>query len=281
MAKLETFAATDCRMLLLTKEHLYMETYFITVYVIVEEVIRILKIKDDPQSIMSNAEVMTFAIITTKFFSGNFKMARYLFKKTNLFSNLLSNSRLNRMIHSVPWDCWHAIFRLLSLLAKDSKNTCYFAVDSFPVCYCQKNRIDKRKCFLEHSYIGFAASKKRYFCGIKVHMVVSNEGRPIEVHLRPGSESDIGVLWSMELDILDQAVMYADGAYNCFELEDILKEEGIQFISKRGSKAKNRVRTIEEEREISSKRQIVETAFSSILNPFPRYIRSRTEKGFY
>jgi hypothetical protein len=183
-----------------------METYFITVYVIVEEVIRILKIKDDPQSIMSNAEVMTFAIITTKFFSGNFKMARYLCKKTNLFSNLLSNSRLNRMIHSVPWDCWHAIFRLLSLLAKDSKNTCYFAVDSFPVGYCQKNRIDKRKCFLEHSYIGFAASKKRYFCGIKVHMVVSNEGRPIEVHLRPGSESDIGVLWSMELDIPDQAV---------------------------------------------------------------------------
>jgi hypothetical protein len=54
-----------------------METYFITVYVIVEEVIRILKIKDDPQSIMSNAEVMTFVIITTKIFLGNFKMARY------------------------------------------------------------------------------------------------------------------------------------------------------------------------------------------------------------
>jgi hypothetical protein len=112
---------------------------------------------------------------------------------------------LNRRIHSIHWDCWHAIFRLLSQLAKDSKNTFYFAVDSFPVGYCQKNRIDKRKCFLEHSYIGFAASKKRYFCGIKVHMVVSNEGRPIEVHLRPGSESDIGVLWSMELDIPDQA----------------------------------------------------------------------------
>jgi hypothetical protein len=39
-----------------------METYFITVYVIVEEVIRIIKIKDNLQSIMSNAEVMTFAL---------------------------------------------------------------------------------------------------------------------------------------------------------------------------------------------------------------------------
>jgi Transposase DDE domain len=257
-----------------------METYFITVYVITEEVIRILKINDDPQSVMSNAEVITFAIITSKFFSGNYKMARYISQRINLFSNMLSNSRLNRRIHNIPWDCWFAIFRFLSLLAKDSKDTCYFAVDSFPVAYCQKNRIDKRKRFLEHSYIGFAASKKRYFCGIKVHLVVSNEGRPIEVHLRPGSESDIGVLWRMDLDIPGQAIIYADGAYNCFELEDILKEEGIQFVSKRGFKAKNRVRTVQEEREISSKRQIIETAFSSILYQFPRYIRAKTETGF-
>lgn len=32
-------------------------------------------------------------------------------------------------------------------------------------------------------------------------MVVTNQGRPIEVHLRPGAESDVAVLWAMELDI--------------------------------------------------------------------------------
>ncbi len=61
-------------------------------------------------------------------------------------------------------------------------------------------------------------------------MIVSNNGRPVEIKLRPGSESDITVLWQMELDIPDQAILYADGAYNCFELEDILHEEGIQFM---------------------------------------------------
>jgi len=36
----------------------------------------ILNIQNNHQSIMSNAEVITFAIVTARFFSGNYKMAR-------------------------------------------------------------------------------------------------------------------------------------------------------------------------------------------------------------
>ena len=95
-----------------------------------------------------------------------------------------------------------------------------------------------------------------------------------------GLKSDIGVLWSMILDIPSQAILYADGAYNCFDLEDILKDDGIRLLAKRGSKAKNRLRSPIEEKQISSKRQIIETTFSSITNQFPRNIKSRTENGF-
>ena len=257
-----------------------MEMYATVVYVIADEVLRILKVNDDPQSKMSNAEIITFAIFSAKFFSGNFRMGRYMCKRLGLFPHLLSNSRINRRIHKIPWNCWDAVFRFLSFLAVKSTETIYFAVDSFPVSYCQKNRIDKRKGFLDHKYIGFAASKKRYFCGIKVHMIVTNQGRPVEMHFKPGSESDLNVLWQMELEIPEHSVLYADGAYNCFDLEDILLEENIRLLAKRGSKGKNRVRPVTEERIISSKRQIVETAFNSITTLFPRNIKARTEKGF-
>lgn len=257
-----------------------MEMYATVVYVIADEVLRILNINDDPQSRMSNAEIITFAILSAKFFTGNFKMGRYIFKKLSLFPTMLSNSRINRRIHKIPWSCWNAIFRFLSFLAVKSAETCHFAVDSFPVSYCQKNRIDKRKRFLDHKYIGFAASKKRYFCGIKVHMIVTNQGRPIEMCLKPGAESDLNVLWKMELEIPEHSTLYADGAYNCFDLEDILLEENIKLLAKRGCKAKNRVRSAIEERSISSKRQIIETSFNSITTLFPRNIKARTEKGF-
>ena len=180
----------------------------------------------------------------------------------------------------ISWMYWNAIFRFLALIFKKITRYQEFAVDSFPVSCCQKNRIDKRKIFLERQYLGYAPSKKRYFCGIKVHMVVTREGFPIEVAFKAGSESDLSVLWTLELDIPPESKLYADGAYNCFDLEDILKDEGIELLAKRGRKAKNRKRSIDDEKEISSKRQIIETAFSCIMDKFPKHLRARTEQGF-
>lgn len=257
-----------------------MNDYATTVYVISDEVLRALEIIDDPQSHMSNAEVITFAVVSAKFFYNNFKKARFICKELKLFKRILSNSRLNRRIHAISWDVWNAIFRYLALLFVKESPHDEFVVDSFPVSCCEKNRIDQRKVFLQKNYIGYAASKKRYFCGIKVHMVVTKDGKPVEFEFRPGSESDLNVLWQLELDIPNNAKLYADGAYNCFELEDIFLEQGIRFYPKRGSKIKNRKRSNTEEKEISSKRQIVETAFSCITDLFPRNLRFCTEQGF-
>lgn len=257
-----------------------MEIYATSVYVVSAEILKVLEVQDDPQAKMENAEVMTFAVVAAKFFHSNYVKARYFCRRLGLFPTILSNSRLNRRLHKIPWICWHALFRFLALLFKENSDNKMFAIDSFPIACCQKNRVDKRKLFLEKSYLGFAASKKRYFCGIKVHMLVTGDGKPIEVHVKAGTVSDVKVLWSMELDIPEEALLYADGAYNCFDLEDILQEEGIKLLAKRGAMGKNRLRSKELEREISSRRQIVETAFSSITNLLPRYLKVRTEKGF-
>lgn len=120
-----------------------MEYYAATIYVISDEVLSILGHQDDPQSQMSTAEVITFAIVSAKYFYSNHKMARYLCKKLNLFPKILSNSRLNRRIHQIPWSTWNAIFRLLTLLFKQTAEDKDFIVDSFPLASCQKNRIDK------------------------------------------------------------------------------------------------------------------------------------------
>lgn len=257
-----------------------MEIFVTTAYVLCDEVLKALEFKDDPQSLMATAEVMAFALLSAKYFSGNHKFTRYISNKLGLFPNILSQSRINRRLHQKPWDIWHAVFRLLAMCFKRESSNQSFAVDSFPVACCQKSRIDKRKILINHKYIGYAASKKQYFCGIKVHMIVTSEGKPIEVVLGPGSESDVVVLWKMELDIPAGSKIYADGAYNSFDLEDILEDEKITLLAKRGSTSKKRTRSQSQEKLISSKRQIVETSFSSITDLFPRNIRFRTEKGF-
>ena len=103
--------------------------FALIVYVVSDEVLRILGVEDDPQSNMSNAEVVAFAILSARFFSGNFKVARFVCYQLKLFPNIVSNSRLNRRIHNIAWNCWYAVFRLLAMLSKQSDATCYFAVD--------------------------------------------------------------------------------------------------------------------------------------------------------
>ena len=127
----------------------------------------------------------------------------------------------------------------------------------------------------------YAPSKKKYFCGVKVHMIVTAEGKPVELEIRPASNSDLTVLWGMEIDLPADSKLYADGAYNCYDLEDILQEDSkIQLLAKRKQLNSKRKRLPEEEFRISSRRQIVETAFSCITSLLPRSIRASTERGF-
>ena len=259
-----------------------MDGYAVTVYVVCDEILRLIGISDHHQAVMSNAEVMAFAIIAAKLFSGHHRRARWICKQLGYFPKVLSNSRLNRRIHQISWPIWEVVFRILALAFKQQSEQHEYAVDSFPISCCQKNRIDKRHLFKGWQYIGWSASKRKYFCGIRAHMIVSvSRGEPVELLFRPGSESDVKVLWEMDLELPAGSLLYADGAYTCFDLEDILEEdEMIDLLPKRGRSIQRRLRPQEDETRISSRRQIVETAFSCITDLFPRNIRARTEAGF-
>ena len=113
-----------------------MQTYAVVVYVISDEILKLLGCKDEQQAKMSNAKVMTFAILAAKHFHSNYKMARYICKNLRLFPTILSNSRLNRRIHLIPWECWNAVFRFLALFFKQTSTNQTFVVDSFPVSWC-------------------------------------------------------------------------------------------------------------------------------------------------
>ena len=257
-----------------------MDTFITTIYVICDDILKILNVEDDPQALMSNAEVMTFSIFAAKNFAGNHTKSRWFCKKLGYFSKILSNSCLNRRIHKIPWSIWNAVFRFLALVFTRGNDSKEFAVDSFPIACCQKSRIDRRHIFLGKQHIGFASSRRGFFCGIRVHMVVTANGEPVEAMFRPASEHDVEVLWSMELQLPHGSTLYADRGYTSYLLEDILsQDEGIQLLAKRKKNAK-RKSTPEVSRLIGSRRQIVETAFSCITNLLPRYIKAITEKGF-
>jgi len=256
-----------------------MENQVVFIYCLADSVLTSLNIHDDFQCVMSSAEIVTFVLISTLFYQCNYRLTRHIVKHQNYFPTLLSRSRLIRRIHQIPEIVWLIIFTVCRdfLCQKKSRN---FIVDSFPVSACQNNKIFRCKLFTHKAYRGYTASKKTYFFGIKVHMIVNLEGVPIEFHFSPGSTSDIKGLKCFFFNLDEGAKIFADRAYNDYNFEDLLSESAnIKLIPKRklNSKRKN---SGTDEFFLSLFRNRIETTFSSIASLMPRYIKAKTAKGF-
>lgn len=215
-----------------------METQIIFIYCLADSILQSLDIQDDPQCAMSSAEIITFTLISALFYQCNYRLTRLVVNSQHYFSTLLSRSRLIRRIHQVPETVWLIMFTICrDLLCQ--KNSKAFIVDSFPVAVCQNHKILRCKIFTHKTYHGYIASKKTYFFGIKVHMLVNLEGIPIEFHFTPGSMSDVKAFKDFSFDLDKGACIYADRAYNDYKFEDFLRKfTGIKLIPKRKTNSK-------------------------------------------
>jgi hypothetical protein len=228
---------------------------------------------------MSTAEVMTFTIMSAMIYGCDYLKTRLVAKNHRYFTKILSHSQLVRRIHQIPEQVWYMVFNALQLLLRNKDNT-NFIVDSFPVKAYENHKSFRAKIFSGKKFHGFTASKKQYFFGIKVHMVVDSEGIPIEFSFTPGKNSDIKSLHNFSLNLPKNSVLMGDKAYNDYVFEDHLREfDNINFLVKR-RKNQKRQHSFEENLILSKKRNIIETVFSSIISRMPRHIRAKTEIGF-
>src|SRR5437867_11107986 len=127
---------------------------------------------------------------------------------------------------------------------------------------------------------GYKASKKRYFYGLKIHLMVTKDGQPVEYFLTPGSFGDVDALKYYAYELPDGSIIYADKAYNDYEIEDLLKEvDHIQLLPMRKKNSKRALpQTISFVQSYHRKR--VETAGSLIAQLLPKSIHAVTSQGF-
>jgi len=100
---------------------------------------------------------------------------------------MLSRSRLNRRLHAIPGGLWLGLFELLAESAKRLNPDQEHVVDSLPVAVCDNIRISRRRLYQDETYRGYIASKRHYFYGLRVHVVVTAQGVPVEFTLTPGA----------------------------------------------------------------------------------------------
>jgi hypothetical protein len=163
-----------------------MDEKILVIYCLCADVLQALGAAEDSQQQMSDAEVMTTALVAMLFFRGNFEAARTFLSTSRYMPHMLSRSRLNRRLHRLT-HLFVMLFDLIGYTWKQLNTESVYVIDSFPIQACDNYRIPRVKLYRNKEYRGCIASKKRYFYGLKVHLLVTKDGQPVECFLTPGS----------------------------------------------------------------------------------------------
>ena len=251
----------------------------IAIYAITDDLLKALAHQEDSRIRMSDAEVITSALVAARFFGGNQEQACNYLLEHGLVPKMLSKSRFSRR--------WHRLFLpLLDLcdylgqVLKSINSSSEYLLDSFPVPICDNIRISKSKLVGSEDYRGYIASKKRYFYGIRVQLLSTADGIPVEFIFLPGEANDTRGLKALPLNLPKDSSIYCDAGYTDYGAEDELQyNDGVslQVMRKGNSRRPDEpwVAYIKQH-----KRHPIETLFSQITQRFPKSIHAVTIDGF-
>jgi Transposase DDE domain len=256
-----------------------MDDKIIATFCLCDDLLKTIHHQEDSQCQMNDAEIMTTALIAALYFRGNHESARTLLKQYGYIPQMLSKSRFSRRLHRIK-DIFIILFHLLGKIWKTLNTEAIYVIDSLPVAVCDNIRIRRSKIYSKEDFRGYQASKKRYFYGLKIHLMVTQDGQPVECFLTPGSFGDVDALKSYVYELPDGAIIYADRAYNDYEIEDLLKE--VEHIHLLPIRKKNSKRALSPSVAFvqSYHRKRVETAGSLIEQLLPKSIHAVTSQGF-
>ncbi|WP_417910944.1 IS982 family transposase [Candidatus Electronema sp. PJ] len=249
-------------------------------YCVCDDLLKSLNYQDHSQCRMSAAEVMTAALTAAAFFGGDHEESCNFLNEYRYIPRMISKSRFSRRLAGIPEFVWRGLADWLASAAHGVDSLKIYIADSFPVPVCQNIRIKRCKIYNEECFRGYIASQRKYFYGLKVHVLMNESGVPAEIVLSHGSCSDISSAFhGFSLQIPSGSVIVADKAYNDYPLEDSLMERGIHLmpLRKKNSKRK-RDRFVENGIKFIRKR--IESAFSVIKQRFPAHIHAVTHQGF-
>jgi hypothetical protein len=255
-----------------------MDTQIVAVFCLCDDMLKALHHYQDKQCQMTDAEVMTTALVAALHFRGNFELARRLLQEQGYIPRMLSRSRFNRRLHRLA-DLFLTLFSLLGETWKDLNAKSIYVIDSFPIAACDNYRISRARRYQGEVWRGRQASKKRYFYGLKVHLLVTEHGQPVEFFLTPASYSDTRALKLYHFDLPAGASIIGDKAYTDYGVEDMLNEAGLQLLPLRKKNSKRPlppwVRYLQ-----AHYRKVIETTGSLVERLLPKSIHAITAQGF-
>jgi hypothetical protein len=228
---------------------------------------------------LSDSELITTTIVSALYFGGHWDHARGFMKISKLMPGMLDKSRFCRRLHLLePLLCkmFFELGQYLKMIAGASD----YVIDSFPVAVCDNMRISRCKLVKGKQWRGRHSSMRRYFYGVRVQVLTTATGIPVEFCFVPGNENDVQALKKLPMTVAPESNIFADSAYTDYGIEDDLMDaDAIKMMVHRKSNSKRPDKPhIVYLKNCMRKR--IETTFSEVKALFLRKIHAVTFKGF-
>ena len=251
----------------------------LAIYCSVDDLLKAMQHAEDARAQFSDAEVVTAAIVAMLSFGGNFERARHFLHSSGMMPRMLSRSRFSRRLSRLA-DLIGLLFHELGLVIKELNIESRYSLDSFPVAVCDNIRVPRCRLARGESWRGYSASRRRYFYGLKVQVVATVEGVPVECCILPGSLSDIHGLAELPLSLPAGAAVAADSAYTFYEWEDHLVERDRVhlLVARKANSSRRDALPLHDYKQWLRRR--IETVFGEIAKLFPKKIHATTLSGF-
>jgi hypothetical protein len=255
------------------------EVKIIALYSIVDDLLKGIAHHEPLNRKVFDSEVITTALVAGLYFGGHLDNARGFMKMTGLVLRMLDKSRFSRRLHALT-ELLCSLFFQVGQHLKEVAGASEYVLDSFPVAVCDNIRINRCKLLKGKQWRGKQVSMRRYFYGVKVQVLTTASGIPVEFCFVPGSESDVQALKKLPLAVAKESKVYADSAYTNYTIEEDLRNADfieLMVQRKRNSKRKDQpwIRFLKEHM-----RKGIETTFSMLKALFLRRIHAVTFKGF-
>ena len=127
-----------------------MDMNIVLVYGLCDDLVKWQHHRDNQKCVLSDAEIMTIAIVAAMYFTGNQAMARLLLQEQGIFKQIISRSRLCRRLKRVQHQ-FVTLLRLLGDSAKERNEDNICIIDSLPVIVCDNYRIRRCKLYRDEA----------------------------------------------------------------------------------------------------------------------------------
>ena len=249
------------------------DTYIVTVYVMIDDLLAIMNHQDDSRARLSAAEILTVAVLSAKYFQNHHERALGILSRLGYIESF-SVSRFNRRLHKLLTLFWH----LTRLVGELFNRQTVFVVDATPIPACKNVRRDRCRKVQGDDYAGYCASKKEYFFGWHLHLVCDADGIPITFELLPARWDELVPIQHLLAPLPAGSQVVADKGYISYkdQLAAFLHGE-IRLIPKH--RRNIRANSPADAKLIAAHRRMIETVNGQLEKMGIQRLHARTKTG--